>query len=137
MNKDLLRMLSPTGPFETSLAPAARTSSANGTGVDLQGYDGAVAIIDVGAFTDGSHVITLEHATASGGTFTTVAAPDLIGTLPTINQVGNGNQTYKAGYVGTKRFLRAVTTVANGSTGCVYGITIVRGCRRHAPAGLD
>ena len=134
MNTDLLRKLSPTGPFESSLAPAARAASANGTGVDLQGYEGAVVIVAAGAFTDGSHVITLEHATASGGTFTTVSSPELIGTLPTINQVGGGNQTYKAGYVGTKRFVRAVTTVANGSTGCVYGVTILRGAKRHNPS---
>ena len=67
MNKDLLRTLSPTGPFEVSIAAAAQTATGNGNPIDLQGYDGAVVVVDAGAFTDGSHVITLEHATASGG----------------------------------------------------------------------
>ena len=32
-----------------SLAPAVRTADANGTGVDLQGFEGAMAIFDIGA----------------------------------------------------------------------------------------
>ena len=32
-----------------SLAPAVRTADANGTGVDLQGFEGAMVIVDMGA----------------------------------------------------------------------------------------
>ena len=32
-----------------SLAPAVRTADANGTGVDLQGFEGAMCIFDIGA----------------------------------------------------------------------------------------
>ena len=32
-----------------SLAPASRTTTANGTGVDLAGYDAATVVLDLGA----------------------------------------------------------------------------------------
>ena len=43
--KDLSNNISPA----VSLAVAVRTAAANGTGVDLQGYESATALVDVGA----------------------------------------------------------------------------------------
>jgi hypothetical protein len=38
-----------------TLAPAARTASANGTGVDLQGFEAVAVVITPGTITDGTH----------------------------------------------------------------------------------
>ena len=43
--KDLSNNISPA----VSLAAATRTAAANGTGVDLQGYESATVLVDVGA----------------------------------------------------------------------------------------
>lgn len=111
-----------------SLDPAARTASANGTGVDLAGYEGAVVVFEVGTITDGTHTPSVQES-ADNVTFTNVAAADLIGTLA--NLASNTPQT--VGYIGTKRYIRAVSTVAGATTGGVYSAAVVRGIPRKAP----
>lgn len=112
----------------STLAPAARTASANGTGVDLQGFEAATMIIVVGAITDGNHAVTIEESD-DNTTFTAVAASNLIGSL--VNLVANTNQ--RIGYKGTKRYIRAVTTVSGATTGGVYGALVIRGRARKQP----
>lgn len=111
-----------------SLAPAARTATANGTGVDLAGYEGAVVVFDVGTITDGTHTPSVQES-ADNVTFTNVAASDMLGAL--VNLASGTVQ--RAGYVGTKRYIRAVSTVAGATTGGVYSATVVRGMPRKAP----
>ena len=108
--------------FVTSLGPAARTATANGTGVDLQGYNGAAVAWHVGTITDGTHTPKLQDS-ADNSTFADVAAGDLEGTLAAI--ASNTNQ--KAGYKGTKRYVRAVSTVSGATSGGVYAASIARG----------
>ena len=123
-------------PFQ-SLPPAVRTVSANGAQADLKGFQKATVVVSVGEYTDGTHALTVEESAASGSGFTTVVAGDLLGTLPTISQAGDDNQDYKIGYIGTKRYLRAVVTVTGGpSTGCALGASIVRGYKHHNPTTL-
>jgi hypothetical protein len=120
-----------------SLAPAARTASANGTGVDLANYDGAVVVVETGTITDGTHAITVEEST-DNSTFTAVAAADLHdadgdGTiLPSIG-AADDNKVYEIGYFGTKRYVRAVTTVSGTTTGGVYVAHVVRGFAHKQP----
>ena len=64
----------------TSLAPAARTATASGTGVDLRGYESAVASFIVGTVTDGTHTPSVEESD-DDSTYTAVAAADLLGSL--------------------------------------------------------
>lgn len=111
-----------------SLAPAARTATENGTGADLAGYEGVVVVFDVGTITDGTHTPSVQESN-DNTTFTDVAVSDLIGTLS--NLASNTVQTI--GYVGTKRYIRAVSTVAGATTGGVYSATVVRGLPRRAP----
>lgn len=112
----------------TSLAPAARTASVNGTGVDLRGFDSAVCIAQVGTITDGTHTPKLQESD-DDVTYTDVAAADLIGSFA--NLASNVNQ--RVGYIGAKRYVRAVSTVAGATTGGVYGALIVRGHPAQAP----
>lgn len=113
------------GPVQ-SLAPAARTASANGTGADLLGFNSAMVMVDVGAWTDGSHSFAVEESD-DDSTYTAVADADLIGTEPVVDAADEDNQIYKVSYIGTKRYIRAAVTVATATTGAVYGASIVRG----------
>ena len=113
----------------TSLAPAARTATANGTGVDLQGFGASMVAWNVGAITDGTHTPTLQES-ADNSTFTTVAATDMSGTFAAL--AANTNQ--EVGYIGRSRYVRAVVTVTGSpSTGGVYAALIVRGRARTLP----
>lgn len=113
----------------TSLAPAARTATANGTGVDLQGYGAAMVVWNVGAITDGTHTPKLQESD-DNSTFTDVAAGDLSGTAVAL--VASTNQ--EIGYTGRARYLRAVITVTGSpSTGGVYSALVVRGRARTLP----
>ena len=62
-----------------SLAPAVRNANVNGTGVDLRGFDSAMAVISSGADVDGTHVPVLEEGDTLVGAYTVVAAADLQG----------------------------------------------------------
>lgn len=112
----------------TSLAPAARTATANGTGVDLRGYDSAEVLFLVGAITDGTHTPKVQESDDDSA-YTDVAAADQDGTLANI--AANTNQV--VGYKGTKRYIRAVSTVSGATTGGVYGAVVIRSNPEHAP----
>lgn len=113
----------------TSLAPAVRTTSANGTGVDLQNYGACAIIWNVGTITDGTHTPTVEESD-NNSTWTAVAAADLSGTLAALTS--NTNQ--EVGYTGLKRYVRAVTTITGSpSTGGAYAALVVRGRPRTLP----
>lgn len=110
----------------TTLAPAARTASANGTGVDLAGYEAALVVFEVGTITDGTHTPKIQES-SDNSTFTDVAAGDLLGTLAAL--ASNTNQ--QVGYIGAKQYIRAVSTVAGATTGGVYSAVVVKGHARH------
>lgn len=124
--RNLKDLLSPVA----SLRPAARTATATGSGVDLQGYEGAVVVFTAGVLTDGTHTPKLQES-HDNSTFTDVAAGDQIGTLA--NLASNTDQV--VGYIGSKRYLRAVITVSGATTGMVNGAYVLRGFARHQPAG--
>lgn len=111
-----------------SLAPAARTSSVNGTAIDLQDSDGALIVVECGALTDGTHTPSLEESDASGSGFAAVAAADRIGSLVACT----ANTVQAIGYVGIKRYVRVVMTIAGSpSTGAVTSAVVLEGSLRH------
>lgn len=125
MAKDLKNDLT----LATSLAPAARTATANGTGVDLKGYDGATVEFIVGTITDGTHTPKIQESD-DNTTFADVAAADQQGALS--NLATSTNQ--RVGYLGSKRYIRAVSTVSGTTTGGVYAAVVLRGYPRTLPA---
>ena len=143
--KDLSNNISPA----VSLAAAVRTAAANGTGVDLQGYESATVLVDVGAegdtlsssvhfevsleesddnstFTDVAQASIIDGTIASGGIFlkldgTTGGDPDSTGGI------------FRVGYVGNKRYIRVVIAkTGTHSTGTPIGAMVVRGSARHS-----
>ena len=132
--KDLSNNISPA----VSLAVAVRTAAANGTGVDLQGYESATALVDVGAEGDtlSSSVffeVSLEHSD-DDSTFTAVTAStdvtegsvDSSGIFLTLDANGETPQTSQIGYIGGKRYARvkidATGTHSNGTPISIQGI---------------
>ncbi|REE62127.1 hypothetical protein BX257_4740 [Streptomyces sp. 3212.3] len=119
---------------KASLAITARTAAANGTTVDraLSGASGtnewfasAMLLVHTGTITDGTHAITLEGSD-DGSSWAAVAAADLQGSLPTIG-ASDDDKVFEVGYMGAKRYLRAVATPSGTTTGGVYGATILLG----------
>lgn len=143
--KDLSNNINPA----VSLAAAVRTAAANGTGVDLQGYESATVLVDVGAEGDtlSSSVyfeISLEESD-DNSTFTDVAQASIIdGTIAAggiflkLDGTAGGNPDtaggiFRVGYVGNKRYLRVVIAkTGTHSNGTPIGAMVVRGSARHS-----
>lgn len=117
-----------TQDVQNSLTPAARTASANGSGVDLANFASATVAFVVGTITDGTHTPSVEESD-DNITYTAVAAANLIGTLAALATGVN----QRVGYRGSKRHIRTATTVAGATTGGVYAGVVIRGDGRKQP----
>ena len=133
-----------------SLINAVKTAAANGTGVDLKGFEEATAIVDVGAEGDtlSSSVyfeVSLEHSD-DDSTYTDCVQADVInGTIAaggiwlkldgtTGGDPDTAGGDWQIGYVGGKRYLRLVLA-KNGthSNGTPISGVIVKSRPRVAP----
>ncbi len=132
-----------------SLAPAVRTADANGTGVDLQFFEGAMAIVDVGAEGDtlSSSVkidFKLEHSdddssysAVSSSLDVTDGSVDSNGIFATFDDNAEAPAIAAIGYVGGKRYIRVVADFTGShSSGTPMGAMILKGVPRHA-GGAD
>jgi hypothetical protein len=111
----------------SSLNPAARTATASGTGADIQGVESAIVLFSCGAITDGTHTPSIEHSDVLGSGYVAVPASDSIGSLVAMT----ANSVQQIGYIGMKRYVRAVITVAGATTGAVNSACVVRSNARH------
>lgn len=114
-----------------SLAPAVVTATTKGSHVDLQGYGSALLLINTGAVVgDGDYSIAIQHSdTTTDGDFADVTAADLLGTLPASLEA---DMAYQQGYIGRKRYVRAVIT-KTGGTSIAAGAVFVLGHPALAP----
>lgn len=116
-----------------SLVPATRTADANGSSADLEGHHAAMAVIDVGAYTDGTHTFEVQESD-DDSTWSAVADGDLEGTEPVVDAAGDANTVHEIGYRGTAKFIRVVVTATGTTSGADYGASIVRGLPRKTAA---
>lgn len=102
-----------------SFTPASRSATANGTGIDMSSGDGLVnALVNVGAFSGGSSptlIVTIEEST-DNSTFTSISGA----TSATYSSAGIEWLSFNR----TKRYVRAVATIAGGPTGIVFTVSI-------------
>lgn len=128
MRNDLANHINPT----YSLLPASRTTTANGTGVDLAGFDAAAVVIEAGAAGGTTPSFTFEvQDSDDNATFAPVAAEFLDGTEPVITA---STSITKLGYHGIKRYLRVAITAASGTTPTLLcSALVVRGKGRVKP----
>ena len=133
-----------------SIINGVKTAAANGTGIDLQGFEEATAIVDVGAEGDtlsGSvyFEISLEHSD-DDTTWTDLAQADIVnGTIAaggiwlkldgtTDGDPGTTGGDWQVGYVGGKRYLRLVLAkTGTHSNGTPISGVIVKSRPRAAP----
>ncbi|MEU7348351.1 hypothetical protein ABZ778_31500 [Streptomyces bacillaris] len=113
----------------STLAPAARTDTATGTGVDLANYDAAAVVITTGAVANAAFSIEIQESDASGSGYTAVADADLDGTEPATL---TASTVTVIGYHGIKRYIRAVATDA-GTGDASFGVDVIRGKGRVKP----
>lgn len=125
-----------------SIAPLLRLVNITGDEIDLTGYESALFITNIGAFTDGTFTLEIQESATSGGSFTAVDSDDLVGTGLTTAALkepawtsANADTIHSVAYVGNLGFVKAVITRSGGSTGANMGQTVVRGHARHQPAG--
>ena len=114
-----------------SLAPAVVTATTKGSHADLQGYGSALMVVNTGAIAeDGDYSIAIQHSdTTTDGDFDQVDAADLLGSLPATLEAST---VYRQGYIGKKRYVRAVITKAGG-TSIAAGAVFVLGHPAMAP----
>ena len=126
-----MRDLSNNIGVSQTLAPVDYAATTKGTAVDLLGFNSAALVINTGAITSsGLYAVKMQESdTTTDGDFTDVAAADLVGSLPDSLAA---TSTYKQGYIGTRRYVRAVITKTSG-TSIVAGATVVLGHPASAP----
>lgn len=110
-----------------------------GAGVDLKGYETAIAIVNVGISADtlsGSlkHSISLQDSD-DNSTFADVAAAFVEGSAQpvVIDDAAEDPAVIVWGYKGSRRYLRTFDdTTGTHTNGTPYGSVIVRGRARHS-----
>lgn len=106
---------------DTSISPATITTTTTGAAVDLGECDGgSTAVVVAATITDGTHTLTFTESDTSGGTYTAVPAAD----ARALTSADTGN-TALVNFTRSKRFVKAVTTVAGATTGGVYGVALL------------
>ena len=106
----------------TTLSPAVRTATVNGSTVDLATFKFPSLHAIVGTITDGTHTLDPEEAPDNDGVpgaWTNIAATDLEGGAFAV-LASDVNQSRV--YLGTKRFIRVNVTVAGATTGGIYAV---------------
>jgi hypothetical protein len=121
-----------------SLKPAARNASATGAAVDNAGVYAGIRrafVLILGLWTDGTHTFKLQES-EDNSTWSDIAVTDLEADpsgIPTIDGttgyvvvdgLTKDEQIVVVNYLGGKRYLRAVQTVASATTGLVAGVSV-------------
>lgn len=112
------------GPVQ-AVAPQVLTANSTSSAIDLNGFAGAALIVNTGAIAgSGDFTAKLQESdTTTSGDFTDVAAAHLVGTFPASLEA---DSVVKVGYIGHKRYLRAVVT-RNSGTSIAAGAVLVKG----------
>ena len=127
-----------------SLAPAVRTADANGTGIDLQGFESATIVVDTGAegvtLSGSVKIDFILEESSDNSTFTAVTSAtsvtdgtvDSSGIFLTLDADGEPPQVASIGYVGGSRYVRVTADFTGShSTGTAVAATVVKGHPRH------
>lgn len=133
MNKDLYNIVNEG----RSIAANEYSATADGTAIDLQGYESCEVIVDVGVIggTDTpTFPMTVQESDASGSGFTDVAAADLQGGLLADVVAANDDQLHVRGYIGEKRYVRVQIGAVTGTNPVLdVSATFVKSHARHQP----
>ena len=120
--------------------PAVVTADANGTGVDLQGFESAMVVVNSGVEGDtlsGSvkFDFILEesdddstYTAVTSSTAVTEGSVDSSGIFLTLDANGETQQCSQIGYIGNSRYIRCkIDATGTHSNGTPIGVVVVRG----------
>lgn len=114
---------------------AARTTSTNGTGVDLANYAAATVVLVNGTVTDGTHTPKIQHSDDNSSFSDADTTTEVSGSFTALTSSSTAGSVQEVSYIGTKRYVRCVITVSGSpSTGGLYSAVVVRGRPRTMPA---
>lgn len=122
-------------PVQT-IAPQTVNGTVDGAGVDLSGFLAVLFEINAGTISGTDPTVTIKLQESDDNvTFTDIADSDLLGGSGTITiNENNDDQVYRRGYMGMKRYVRAVVSAVGGTgTGLPLSVTVIKGRPRHAP----
>jgi hypothetical protein len=122
------------------LNPVVSTATKTSTAIDLQGYNSASVVFAIGLAGDtlsGSVLWTLKlQHSDDDSSYADLAAADIYGgtTSIVLDAMTKDEAAYSFGYIGTKRFLKAVATPTGTHTnGTPIGVEALRGTPAYAP----
>ncbi len=100
--------------------------------LDLQGFESACILVNVGAITtpDANSYITpvlQESDTTANGDFDPVDAADIIGEFTKIDAATEDQTTQYVGYTGTKRYIRVNIDITDSDAGISHALVSVDG----------
>ena len=96
--------------------------------IDTQGFNATEFFITMGAITDGDYALEITESATSGGSYTAVAAIDLLGTEPAFTTNTDDNRIGRVGYIGSLRYLKATVVSTNTATnGGTFTVLAVQG----------
>jgi hypothetical protein len=125
---------------QQATSPATATNTVTSATIDMQGYNSLAVLFAIGNSGDtlsGSQLWTLklQHSDIDGS-FADVTAADLLGGMTTvvIDDPAKDDTVVKFGYIGSKRYLKAVATKTGTHTnGTPIGILAVKGNANLSP----
>lgn len=110
---------------QTGWAPVAVTSTKTSAALDCANLNLNMIVITPGLWTDGtSYTYSLtESGTAGGaGTYTTVAAGGMVGTLAVVSSTATSTTPQKVSYIGPYQYVKVVCTVVGATTGAISAV---------------
>ena len=121
-------------------ATLSGTTPATGNIVDMDGFDSLTYALQTGAVTDAGtsagFTMKLQHSeTTTGADFADCVAADMVGGVLTLAVTDDADDSVAVGmlgYIGTKRYVRAVVTGTTGTDAVVNAVAI-KECGRYAP----
>lgn len=130
------------------LHPVVVSATGNSGDVDLQGFNSAEILVDVGVDAgtglSSSHKLTftLTHADDDGSgaadSYESITTADVLGVTPasnvvfTVDSTDEDNTLYRLGYVGGKRFIK-LTWTETGTVSMPMSVTLIKGHPQDSP----
>lgn len=126
-SKDLKNNIS----VEPSILPQTATGNVNGSEVDTKGFEGVTLVATLDDTVSAAGSFKIQETDTSGSGYTDVASDDILGT----NDVAAvGSDVVTIGYVGSKRYVRAVFTHSSNGDVCA---NFVLSCPHVAKTGAN
>jgi hypothetical protein len=131
----------------TIKAPVLTNSSTNGVYFDTRGSDAVTILALVGASTgtpstaNKMTLVVQESSSTAAASFVAVSAANLIGEVSgttigafaILDGAGDLSQTYKVGYIGSKRYVRVKYTETGTFPGAQIGVVAIGSDLNYAP----